>query len=61
MTSIRHILQDEENESEIKNHSACSALQLVKGTTASLHFQGQVWARPMNTVKAAGSTKAIHL
>ena len=46
---------------QVKNHSACSALQLVKGATASLHFQGQVWAWSMNAVKAAGGTKAIHL
>ena len=26
-----------------------------------LHFQGQVWAKTMNTMKVAGGTKAIHL
>ena len=33
---------------------------MTKGTTASI-FQGQVWARTINTLKAAGGTKAIHL
>ena len=44
-----------------KNQSGCLALQLPKGTTASIFKGMQVWAKTMNTVKAAKGTKAIYL